>query len=303
MLEIFILAGFLGSGKTTLLRKILAQTEALSDTAVIVNEFGQVGFDGRLLERHGLQTVELVNGCICCSLVYELSSVLSEISSRKIIRRVFIEATGLAEPGSLISLLQREDLGTRFIFRGIISVLDARLWNVRGNMGPFFMNQLKAAAVVVLNKIDLVAPSESARIMRETTRELTNSRVLGTSYCDVDLRELMALTMFERGDDYSPRRTAAEPSLASEYSHVLFDESRPFDRAGFETLLRNLSPAIVRVKGLVRYPDRTLLLNVSFGEISWEQMPENEGTCLEFIGKGIDEEQLVKELRHCIRAE
>ncbi|MHB9099164.1 MAG: GTP-binding protein, partial [Syntrophales bacterium] len=68
MLEVFVLAGFLGSGKTTLLRNILEQIEDLSDIALIVNEFGQVGIDGRLLERQGLHMVELVNGCICCSL-------------------------------------------------------------------------------------------------------------------------------------------------------------------------------------------------------------------------------------------
>ncbi|MHB9098963.1 MAG: GTP-binding protein, partial [Syntrophales bacterium] len=204
---------------------------------------------------------------------------------------------------SLVSLLQKGDLGGRFIFRGIVSVLDARLWNVRKNIGPFFMNQLKEAAVVVLNKTDLVSAPESARIMDEMAQELPHSRVLSTSYGDVDLRELATLDTFERGDDQSPRRMAAEPSLASEYSHVLFDESRPFDRTGFETLLRNLSPAIVRVKGLVRYPDRTLLLNFSFGQISWELIPGEEGTCLEFIGKGIDEERLINELRECVSAE
>ena len=301
MLDVFVVAGFLGSGKTTLLRKILEQIEDLSDTAVIVNEFGQVGIDGRLLERHGLHMVELVNGCICCSLVCDLLSVLSEINSRKNIRRVFIEATGLAEPDSLISILQNEDLVGRFFLRGIISVLDARLWNVRKNMGPFFMNQLKDADVVILNKIDLVEVSESSRIMNEITQELPNSRVLGTSYCDVDLLELMTSNMFDRRDDHLPQRMVMESSLASEYSHVLFNELLPFDRTGFEALLRNLSPGIVRVKGIMRYPDSTLLLNFSFGEISWEQIPGKEETCLEFIGKGIDEEQLIKELRECIR--
>jgi G3E family GTPase len=302
MLEVFVLAGFLGSGKTTLLRKILEQTGDLSDTAVIVNEFGQVGIDGRLLERPGLHMVELVNGCICCSLVYELSSVLSEIDSRKNIRRVFIEATGLAETDSLVSLLQDEEHAGRSSFRGIISVLDARLWTIRNNMGPFFMNQLKNAAVVILNKIDLVGVSESSRIMGEITQELPHSRVLGTSYCDVDLSELLTSNPFERSADHF-LGMVPESSLASEYSHVLFSESRPFDRTGLEALLRNLSPGIVRVKGLVRYPDRTLLLNFSFGETSWEQMPGKEETCLEFIGKGIDKEKLLKELRECIRVE
>jgi G3E family GTPase len=302
MLEVFILAGFLGSGKTTLLRKILARTDDLSDTAVIVNEFGQVGIDGRLLERQGLHMVELVNGCVCCSLVYELSSVLSEISSRKNIRRVFVEATGLADPSSLIASQRIGDLGDRFIFRGIVSVLDARLWNARKNVGPFFMNQLKEAAVVILNKIDLVGASESDRIMEEMAQELPNSRMLRTSYCDVDLKELTALDTFGRGGDHSPRGTAGDPSLASGYSHLLFEESRPFGRPRFEELLRNLSPAVVRVKGLVRYPEETLLLNFSFGESSWEQLPGREGTCLEFIGKGMDEEWLIKALCECIRS-
>ncbi len=302
-LDVFVLTGFLGSGKTTFLRKILAQTEDLSGTAVIVNEFGQVGIDGRLLERQGLQLVELVNGCICCSLVYELSSVLLEISSQKSIRRVFIEATGLAEPDSLVSLLEAGDLADRVFFRGIISVLDARLWNIRNNIGPFFMNQLKGAAVIILNKIDLVGVSESSRIMSEIIQELPGRRVLGTSYCDVGLSGLMPLDMFERQTDCLTQRTEGMPSLASEYSHVLFEEMHPFDRTGFEAFLRNLPPSIVRVKGLVRYPDRTLILNFSFGAISWERVPGEEGTCLEFIGRGIDAAQLISGLRECVRTE
>jgi G3E family GTPase len=303
MLEIYVLAGFLGSGKTTLLRNILDQIDDLSDTAVIVNEFGQVGIDGRRLERQGLHMVELVNGCICCSLVCDLFSVLSEINSRKNIRRVFIEATGLAEPEYLISLLQKQDFASRFTFRGIISVLDARLWNLRKNMGPFFMNQLKYAAVVILNKIDLIEESVSHQIAGEITQELPNTRILATSYCDVELLDLTTSDTLASRDDHFPQRMVIHSPLASEYSHVLFTDLRPFDRRGFEALIRNLDPGIVRAKGRVRYSERTLLLNYSFGVISWEQMPGEEETCLEFIGKEIDKEKLLKNLHDCIRAE
>jgi G3E family GTPase len=298
--EVFIIAGFLGSGKTTLLRNILNKIESLEDTAVIINEFGQVGIDSLLVKREGLHILELVNGCICCSLTMDLSSALSEVSAIKNIRRIYIEATGLAEPRSIISLLKGVTIASRVHFRGIISILDARLWDIRNDLGSFFMNQLRDAIIVILNKIDLIEKSKTAKIMNEMNQELPESNIIPACHCNIDLLGLLKLINADRRYHDFLNINDNESSLASKYSHMLFSESRPFDSVRFERLLRNIPPNIIRVKGLVRYPKQTMLLNLSFGEISWDMVPRQEETCLEFIGKEINKNDLIKRLLDCL---
>jgi G3E family GTPase len=96
--KVLVLAGFLGAGKTTLLKRILSWETDLSDTVVIVNEFGAVGIDGSLLADAGSDVVELTSGCVCCSLQADLNQTLKKIQKQFNPKRIFIEATGVADP-------------------------------------------------------------------------------------------------------------------------------------------------------------------------------------------------------------
>ncbi|MGD9228091.1 MAG: GTP-binding protein, partial [Desulfobacterales bacterium] len=80
--EAVLLSGFLGSGKTTLLKRMLSWEDNLSETVVVVNEFGDVGVDGALLKDSGSDVVELTSGCICCSLQIDLKQTLTQIRER-----------------------------------------------------------------------------------------------------------------------------------------------------------------------------------------------------------------------------
>jgi G3E family GTPase len=98
-----LITGFLGSGKTTLLQRLLLNP-ALSDTAVLINEFGEIGLDHHLLERIDETMVMLQSGCVCCTIRGELSTAIKDLHSRRErrllppFRRLVIESTGLADP-------------------------------------------------------------------------------------------------------------------------------------------------------------------------------------------------------------
>jgi G3E family GTPase len=160
-----LLTGFLGSGKTTLLSKLLRQP-ALAETAVVINEFGEVGLDHHLVENAPEQTVLLDSGCLCCSIRGDLIDTLRSLFRRRVkgevppFKRVVIESTGLADPAPILQTLMSDPLlADRFRLDGVITTVDA----VNG------MNQLdrqfesvKQAAVadrLVLTKIDLVEPA------------------------------------------------------------------------------------------------------------------------------------------------
>ena len=93
-----ILTGFLGAGKTTLLNHILANQEGVK-TAVLVNEFGEIGIDNELIINHSDNTVELNNGCICCSINDELLQTIYKVLDRpEPLDYIVVETTGLADP-------------------------------------------------------------------------------------------------------------------------------------------------------------------------------------------------------------
>jgi G3E family GTPase len=126
-----LVTGFLGAGKTTLLNRVL-RDPAFARTAVIVNEFGEVGLDHLLIEAADDGIIELSSGCICCTvrgaLVEALERLLRAIDNGRMapVERVVIETTGLADPAPILSLLTRHPyLSLRFRFDGVITVVDA----------------------------------------------------------------------------------------------------------------------------------------------------------------------------------
>ena len=156
-----LLTGFLGSGKTTLLRRLL-RDPALRDTAVIINEFGEVALDHLLVERLDEQMVLLASGCLCCTVRGELAAAIRDLESRRArgvvpaFRRLVIESTGLADPFPVLSTL-RADPVLRHHFRaaGVVATVDAV--NGLGQLDRYVesMRQAAIADVIALTKTDL----------------------------------------------------------------------------------------------------------------------------------------------------
>ena len=155
LVSMYIIGGFLGSGKTTFLQHLLDWHSDLSSTAVLVNEFGEISVDGMLLDAKGSQLVELASGCICCSMRGEFIKSLEDVLNNFTLTRFFVETTGVADTLELISVLKDSKVSDRVVLKKIICVLDADLWPGRDNFGLVFLNQIKAADLILLNKVDL----------------------------------------------------------------------------------------------------------------------------------------------------
>ena len=126
-----LITGFLGSGKTTLLQRLL-RDPALSDTAVLINEFGEIGLDHHLLERIDETMVMLQSGCVCCTIRGELSTAIKDLHSRRErgllppFRRLVIESTGLADPFPILSTVRSDPvLRHHFCLGNVITTVDA----------------------------------------------------------------------------------------------------------------------------------------------------------------------------------
>jgi G3E family GTPase len=157
---VVLLTGFLGSGKTTLLSRLLAHP-GMGETAVIVNELGEVAVDHHLLRRVEGETVVLASGCVCCSLRADLATELRGLLSLRTrgeippFRRVVIETTGLADPAPILSTLASEPVvRSHFALERVVTTVDA----VHGLRGAESVKQAIAADRLVITKTD-VAPA------------------------------------------------------------------------------------------------------------------------------------------------
>ncbi len=155
-----ILTGFLGAGKTTLLNRLL-KDPALAETAVIINEFGEIGLDHLLVEYVGDNMVLLQSGCLCCTLrgdlVDALETLLRDLDNRRCtFRRVLLETTGLADPAPVLhTAMAHPYLLMRYRLDGVVTVVDAVNGQATLDAHPEAVKQAAVADRIVLTKTDL----------------------------------------------------------------------------------------------------------------------------------------------------
>jgi G3E family GTPase len=199
-----VLTGFLGAGKTTLLNKLL-KDPALSGTAIIINEFGEVGLDHLLVEYISDNMVLLQSGCLCCTmrgdLVDSLEKLLRDLDNGRVsFKRVLLETTGLADPAPVLhTMMTHPYLLLRYRFDGVITVVDAVNGNATLDAHPEAVKQAAVADRIVLTKTDLATPAQTdalrarlaglnpaAPVLEAAKGEATPDRLFGCGLYDPD---------------------------------------------------------------------------------------------------------------------
>jgi len=201
-----VLTGFLGAGKTTLLNQML-KDPALAETAVIINEFGEVSLDHLLVEYVGDNMVLLQSGCLCCTmrgdLVDALETLLRDLDNRRCkFRRVLLETTGLADPAPVLhTVMSHPYLLLRYRLDGVVTVVDAVNGEATLDAHAEAVKQAAVADRIVLTKTDLADMSQCERtvarlralnpaapILNAAKGEATPGRLLGSGLYDPDKR-------------------------------------------------------------------------------------------------------------------
>lgn len=159
-IPVTLLTGFLGAGKTTLLNRLLRQPE-MAGTAVLINEFGEIGLDHLLVERLDEDTVLLAAGCLCCTIRGDLSRALRDLVQRpQPIARVVIETTGLADPAPILQTLMGDPLLLRdYRLDGVVTLVDAVHGMATLDEQPEALRQAAVADRIVITKGDLADPA------------------------------------------------------------------------------------------------------------------------------------------------
>lgn len=319
---VLLLSGFLGAGKTTLLKRILTWEADLADTVVLVNEFGDVGIDGGLLKNAGSNVIELASGCICCTLSADLKLCLTRIWEQCKPRRIFIEASGVADPTAVVDVLMDAPFIETMWLEKIVTVLDADLWEGREYFGRLFYNQLETAHLILLNKVDQVDESVIPRYLKEIHETIPNCQVVPTVRCEIDPATLWnpptsqgvmlkAMDLFRQafiGDpsehfkpDHAEHRSASESTRADQFVTFSFEDARIMDKRCFQRFIEALPWEVFRMKGPVRFADHTQMINFVGGKGEWWDWDGDSKTHLAFIGWHVNPDEILKKLNRCIR--
>ncbi|MDH3659013.1 MAG: GTP-binding protein [Alphaproteobacteria bacterium] len=203
LIPVNIITGFLGSGKTTLLQRLLASPK-LANTAVLINEFGEVSLDHLLLDVVDRETVILESGCVCCTIRGDLAEAMRELHSKRERRvippfdRLAIETTGLADPAPIVSTLLAEPvLRHHFRLGNIIATIDAANAALHLRNNPESVKQAAIADRLVLTKSDLVDDQALAKNRSALSQLNRTAPIIDVHDEDFDPDDLMASDVYD----------------------------------------------------------------------------------------------------------
>ncbi|WP_200980116.1 GTP-binding protein [Echinicola sp. 20G] len=310
-IKVYLLTGFLGAGKTTVLNGLL-QAKKDEENIIIENEFGKVSIDSHLVETRYCSLFEMNNGCICCTLDNELVEVLASILNAEMQPdNLFIEASGVADPGGIIALFRQEEVANFFQLHQVVCVVDATVVEDWIEEIPEVSRQLAAADLIVLNKKSLVSPSYLPQLTQLVQGINSLAEVMVTDHGHIP-HDILS----KQKNPWDPAKTI--PEIEAESPHplksMLFEVEEPIDR---EMLLNQLTLSfflsyqqLYRMKGLVWLSDRTLPhvvqthgRQVHIAPLEGEVKLPYPKSQLVFIGKGLELKSLERIIQRTIASQ
>ena len=311
-IPVTILTGFLGAGKTTLLNYILKEQHDYK-FAIIVNEIGEIGIDGQLVENAREEILQMNNGCICCTVRKDLVKSIQGLIKRGGFDYLLVETTGIADPSPVaqpcLNIPQLQQYGQ---LDSIITVVDAEQVFKQLAEVETVGEQIVMADFLLLNKTDLVDEAQLLRVEERLTELNPHAQIFRTNQSQVNLKEVLDMAAFD-----VDRKLAIDPRFLDElnqrHHHEIgscaFTFEQPFVVERFEAFVADLSlnAKIFRSKGFISIagnPRRVLFHGVNnrftiFWDRLWEK-GETRTSQMVFIGKELDAEAIRCSLIKCL---
>ncbi|WP_257009772.1 CobW family GTP-binding protein [Evansella halocellulosilytica] len=319
-----VLTGFLGAGKTTLLNYLLSENHG-KKIAVIVNEFGEVGIDNKLVVGADEEFFEMNNGCICCTVRGDLIRILHDLMERRRGKgeqktlefdRIVIETTGLADPGPVAqTFFVDQTISSYYQLDSIVTVVDAYHAHEQLDRSMEAQEQVAFADVLLLNKIDLVDDDELSKLENRLRRINPSASIQYGTYSKVDLDSLLDLYSFDLD-----KKLEIAPNFLDDHHHhhhdddvkaIVMRSERPLNlkkvEMWMETIIKILGPNMYRYKGILNIKDveeRIVFqgVHMMFSGHSDRRWKSDEKRTSEMvvIGKELDENWFQEQFENCI---
>eukprot|EP01061_Rhynchopus_euleeides_P007962 TRINITY_DN17025_c0_g1_i1.p1 TRINITY_DN17025_c0_g1~~TRINITY_DN17025_c0_g1_i1.p1 ORF type:complete len:418 (+),score=150.34 TRINITY_DN17025_c0_g1_i1:46-1299(+) len=327
-----LLTGFLGCGKTTLLNEILTAQHGLGRVGVIENEYGSVGVDSRIVSAksvtEGSPIIEVSNGCLCCAVRGDLKRALLDMAAQQPpVDSILLEASGVADPGPVVqTLLGDSDVASRCSLAGVVTVVDAKqfLSQLESPHHPQIRAQVAFADLIILNKTDLVYPTEALNAEKRLKEMNPVAAVHPAVSCKIPLKDVLGAKWFDNGKALQGQASGEEAHAAALNAVQTVSVKLPgavMNLAAVELWLSHLvqekGETLFRYKGLMPirgYEQQQYLFQgvhqIFGGELlegsSWEgadaagNPAKVRGCEMVFIGTGLDEGGLKEGLAACV---
>ncbi|MCY4108442.1 MAG: GTP-binding protein [Chloroflexi bacterium] len=299
-MNVTIVYGFLGSGKTTFLRSLIPKLAVRERVAVLVNEMGEVGIDGTVLESDEMNVQMLPNGCICCELRGDLFLALKELEKRFHPERLVIEPTGLAAPNQIDEVFDFREIAEFASVDSRATILDANKYELASRaFGKFFEDQISQASLVLINKADLVNEEDLDRA-RKFVRDLNPAgQMYVTTYCDVDPMLVFGANGADdssHDDEHDHHHEVADSTQGME---TLSIQPPKIARSQVQGFLKSVEQGrfgeVVRAKGFIETGDGMVRIEYVMG--SWDIHEFGSAAPrVEFIGTGLRRSEIEEAL-------
>jgi len=323
-LPVNLITGFLGVGKTTAIRHLLANKPADQHWAVLVNEMGEVGIDGPLLEQDGIAVKQVAGGCMCC-----VSGLPSKVALNALIReqrpdRILIEPSGIANPRQILATYRSAEYQGVLDIRATICLIDPWMLTQPEFFDlETFQDQLALADVVLASKADVVEPQLLANFT-EFARQLSDKRLVTSiqqgaidpSWLDfppLSSGERRGVSLVRNHQPLTSQQTPANTGPELDDSGIarrennsaeafgcgwVFDDRWLFHNDGLSALLTQLK--IPRIKGIFHTSDGWYTVNRMRNHIQWEatRAPADGRSLVEMIAmESVDWDSIDRQLR------
>lgn len=337
-LPVTIITGFLGSGKTTLLNHILTNQQGIK-TAVLVNEFGEIGIDNELIITTDDNMVELSNGCVCCTINDDLVQAVYKVLEREDkVDYLVVETTGLADPLPVALTFLGTELRDMTRLDSIVTVVDCANYSLDLFNSQAAYSQIAYGDIILLNKVDLVdeADVDSLEIRIRDIKE--GARILRTNRSNVPLPLILSVGLFQsdkyfdtedhhdhKHDHDHDHEHCHDENCTHEHHHhdhdhhhhsnhlemdgftsLSFQSDRPLNIRKFQYFLDNQLPVnVFRAKGILWFdesPSRHIfhLSGKRFTIEDSEWNGKEKKNQLVLIGQDLNHEKLEMQLNNCL---
>ncbi len=297
-IELYLVSGFLGAGKTTFLQNVLANENNADRIGVIVNEFGSIGIDGKIIQTGDIKLVEINNGSIFCACLKDGFVKTLAAFLEQPIDKLYIEASGMAYPSNIEQLLseieplvqKKYNTERRYNYKGCICIVDASHYSELSQSLVSMVAQIKKSNLIILNKIDTITNDTREKILHSISQLNPKATLYCTSYArvpDTVISESLC------GETITDTVATSNTVQHRPYGAVLYLNNE-YNYVSMVDFFQKISKKIYRIKGFFKTPNASFFVSGVGGDVTFTKTENTDSLKYQVVFIGNDSSDLTE---------